>query len=271
MNFLRTGHFFGNTNGTITLGGITLTNTDTEQTQEHVDWHYHENAYFTFILEGKLIEAYKKKNYICSAGSLLFHSSQEPHYNVKPKGNTRCFHIEYDNKRFDDSAFNVNNLQGIFTVDDPDIKFLFYKAFRETKICDDITVASIEIILFEIFGRMLSVKQFEQHTRPVWVKKLKDILHESYSEKFSLANLSRELDIHPVHLSRDFSKHFHCTLSEYVRKLRVEKSLSLMSDKNLSLTEIAFKCGFADQSHFLRSFKVINGINPSAYRNLLVE
>ena len=271
MNFLRTGHFFGNTNGTITLGGITLTNTDTEQTQEHVDWHYHENAYFTFILEGKLIEAYKKKNYICSAGSLLFHSSQEPHYNVKPKGNTRCFHLEYDNNRFDDSAFNVNNLQGIFTVDDPDIKFLFYKAFRETKICDDITVASIEIILFEIFGRMLSVKQFEQHTRPVWVKKLKDILHECYSEKFSLANLSRELDIHPVHLSRDFSKHFHCTLSEYVRKIRVEKSLSLMSDKNLSLTEIAFKCGFADQSHFLRSFKVINGINPSAYRNLLVE
>ena len=58
MNTLQTGQFYGVTNETTTHGGLTLT--DTEYTHEHVDWHYHQNAYFTFILDGRVIEANKK-------------------------------------------------------------------------------------------------------------------------------------------------------------------------------------------------------------------
>ena len=57
MFFLRTGHFFGQTNRKIHLNGITLN--DKEFTPEHIDWHCHENAFFTFILQGKIIEANK--------------------------------------------------------------------------------------------------------------------------------------------------------------------------------------------------------------------
>lgn len=135
---------------------------------------------------------------------------------------------------------------------------------------DDVTFASIQMLLFKILGQVVRFEQTERRTKPVWAKKLKEILHESFAEKLTLENLSGELNIHPVHLSKDFSRYFYCTLGEYVRKIRVEKSLSLMPDKNLSLTEIAFECGFADQSHFLRCFKRIIGIKPSAYRKLLL-
>ncbi len=268
MNFLRTGHFFGRTNRTIHLSGITLTDTVIE-TQENIDWHYHENAYFTLILQGKLIEGNKKERYNCSAGSLLFHSCLEPHFNVKLEDNTKFFNIEFDKNCFNDFTFDIDDLQGIFSIDNPDIKFLVYKLFRETKICDDVTLASIQMLLLEILGQMLRLKRIEQSARPLWAKKLKEILRDGYSEKLSLINLSNELNIHPVHLSRDFSKHFHCTFGDYVRKIRVEESLSLMPDRNLSLTEIAFECGFADQSHFLRCFKQIIGTNPLAYRKLI--
>jgi AraC family transcriptional regulator len=267
MNFLRTGHFFGQTNRTIHLDGITLT--DTEYTQRRVDWHFHENAYFTFILQGALIEGNKKETYTCSNGSLLFHSWQEPHYNIKPDGYTRGFQIELAKNCFTDFSFDINELQGSFGIENPDIKFLFYKVFRETKFFDDLTAATIQMLLFEIFGQLLRYKQSAQNTKPLWVDKLREILSDSFTEKLSLLNLSHELNIHPAHLSRDFSKYFYCTFGEYVRKLRVEKSLALLPDRNLSLTEIAFRCGFADQSHFLRCFKRINDINPSRYRKLL--
>jgi len=271
MDVLQTGRFFGETNRIIHLNGITLTDTDTVYRREHVGWHYHENAYFTFVLRGKLVENNKKQSYQCAAGSLLFHYRQEPHCNIKPEGNTRCFHIEFDKNCLSKFPFDAALSQGIFSVENPDIKFLLYKIFQETKICDDLTLAAIQMLVYEIFGQMLRFKRTEQKTKPAWTKKLKEILHDSYSEKLSLENLSGELNIHPVHLSRDFPKHFQCTLGEYVRKVRVEKSLSLMPDKNLSLTEIAFECGFADQSHFLRCFKQIIGINPHAYRKLLLS
>lgn len=59
MKVLTTGQFHGQTNKIHTLDGITLT--DTEYTQAKVDWHYHENAYFTFILQGQVLEGNKKK------------------------------------------------------------------------------------------------------------------------------------------------------------------------------------------------------------------
>jgi AraC-like DNA-binding protein len=57
-------------------------------------------------------------------------------------------------------------------------------------------------------------------------------------------------------------------LGEYIRKLKIEKSLIFLH-KNDSLSEIAFDCGFADQSHFIRCFKENIGITPLKYRKIL--
>ena len=70
MNLLQTGQFHGQTNKTIHLNGITLT--DTEYTLPKVAWHYHENAYFTFILQGNVIEGNKKEIYNCDLLFYLF-------------------------------------------------------------------------------------------------------------------------------------------------------------------------------------------------------
>jgi cupin superfamily acireductone dioxygenase involved in methionine salvage len=60
MNTLRNGEYFGKTNDIVTIEELTIT--DTEYTHPYVDWHYHENAYFTFLLQGNMIEGNKKRN-----------------------------------------------------------------------------------------------------------------------------------------------------------------------------------------------------------------
>ena len=47
---------------------------------------------------------------------------------------------------------------------------------------------------------------------------------------------------------------------------RVEESKALLLNSTLSLTEIAIKCGFADQSHFTRSFAAAVGATPGRWR-----
>jgi AraC family transcriptional regulator len=264
MKQLLTGQFYGNTNKTILLNGITLT--DTEYTHDKVDWHYHENAYFTFVLQGNVIEGNKKEVYNCPAGSLLFHNWQEPHYNIKPEGYTRGFHIELEKSWFDTFTFDSKRLQGSLHISNPDIKFLLYKIFKETKMNDDVTGLSVQGLILQVLAQMFHQAQSQKNTRPPWVVKIEEILLDGYCEKPTLEYLSKILDIHPVHLSRDFSKYFNCSFGEYIRKLKVEKSLALLASRKTSLTEIAFECGFADQSHFTRCFKAINGISPSAYR-----
>ncbi|MNH10217.1 HTH-type transcriptional activator Btr [compost metagenome] len=83
----------------------------------------------------------------------------------------------------------------------------------------------------------------------------------------SLSQLSEGLDISPSYLSREFSKYFdNLNFGEYIRKKRIDKSIELMVDPSLSLTEIAYLTGFSDQSHYTRIFNKFMGCNPSVYR-----
>lgn len=267
MKQLQTGQFHGQTNRIVDLNGIVLT--DTEYTQDKVDWHYHENAYFTFILQGNVLEGNKKELYHCAAGSLLFHNWQEPHYNIKPPGFTRGFHIELKEAWFKNFSFDISSLQGSINIPDPGAKLLLYKIFKETKELDELSSLSMQGMLLQLLAEMFRNNETKSHNRPLWVDKIKEMLHDECAKTHSLEELVKSLGIHPVHLSRYFPKYFHCGLAEYVRKLRVEKSLALLSNKNLSLTAIAFECGFADQSHFNRCFRQIMGVTPFAYKKLM--
>ena len=234
-----------------------------------VGWHYHENPHLTFILRGAVIEGTKKQVYHCSPGELLFHGAFEPHYNAKLEGSARCLHLDFHQDYLDEVAPRRSELDGIFSIRSPQVKVSCYKLFSEAVIFDDLSAASVHSLSLEILGQLLFNDRTEQLARPTWVNRLEEILRFEYAEKPSLEKLSRELSVHPVHLSRSFSRYFRCTLGEYVRNIRVERSLALMPRRNLTLTEIATTCGFADQSHFTRSFKQVMGARPSTYRKLL--
>jgi len=268
MNHLQKGQFYGETNTTIHQEGITLT--DTVYTHDKVDWHYHEHAYFTFILQGNVTEGNKKEVYNCSPGSLLFHNWQEPHYNIKPEGFTRGFHIEIEQQWFDALHFNADGIQGSSNLANPDLKFLFYKLFAETKINDASSTLSIQGLLLQTLSQMVRNEQYSISKKPAWVYSINEILNEQFTDALTLEYLSAATGIHPVHLSREFPKYFNCSFGEYIRKLKTERSLSLLANKRIDLTAIAYECGFADQSHFTRCFKAINGITPSTYRRLLL-
>ncbi|MGG5208603.1 helix-turn-helix transcriptional regulator [Chryseobacterium sp. MIQD13] len=265
MKSLHNGEFFGQTNETLRFDGLTIT--DTEYTHPYVDWHYHENAYFTFLLQGNMTEGNKKEIYDCPAGTLLYHHWEDAHYNIKPDIFTRGFHLELTEDWFEKFQISKDSVEGSFNLKNPALKLLMYRIFKETKIHDSSFELSVHELLLHIFDQ-LSDKSCNSDKKPGWIRKVDDILHESFTEKLSLTELSKTLDIHPVHLSRGFQKHFQCTLGMYVRKLKINKSLPLLSTHQ-SLAEVALECGFADQSHFIRSFKEGMGITPLQYRNLM--
>jgi AraC-like DNA-binding protein len=267
VKYLKTGNFFGETNKTIQIDGLTLT--DTIYTHKKVDWHYHKNAYFTFILRGQLFEGNKKEDLHCSAGSLLYHDWQDPHYNIKPDVFTRGFHVEIEKEWFRKFFSYPNKLEGSFDLKDPLVKMLFYKLFFETKLYESTSAISIHLQLLKIYDHLIGRTERTGTKKPAWVDMLKEILYYSNTNKLTLDYLSAELNIHPVHLSRDFSKYFHTTLGDYIRRIKINKALSLMLDNKLTLAQIAGECGFADQSHFIRCFKKYNKMSPLQYRRII--
>jgi AraC-like DNA-binding protein len=125
----------------------------------------------------------------------------------------------------------------------------------------------LERTLLDVYKKFL--KEKKKKDVPEWAKELKDIIQDQIDTNLtlSLKEISESLNVHPTYLSREFSKYFdNLSFGDYIRKLRIEKSLELMKDPKHSLAEIAYLTGFSDQSHFNRTFKLHTGKNPSVYR-----
>jgi YesN/AraC family two-component response regulator len=105
---------------------------------------------------------------------------------------------------------------------------------------------------------------------PSWAKELKEMIQDQIDTNITLKQLSRDLEINPAYLSREFSKYFEdLSFGEYIRKLRIENAIQYLDTTNYPLTKIAYLTGFSDQSHFTRIFKKHTGQNPSVYRKKL--
>lgn len=248
------------------MNGLVIT--DTEYTHDHVPWHYHENAYLTFMLKGCITETNKKETITCPPGTLLFHHWQEPHCNTKLPGYAQGFHLEFEKNWFDQRMVDSARFEGSFQIKNPHITTLISKIYAETKIDDAASAIAIESLVVQALAE-LAWPDDTMRLTPVWASRINQLLHDRCDEKITLKELADETGMHPVHISRDFPKYFRTTLGAYLRKIKIQRSLVLMSNPNLSLADIAYQCGFADQSHFIRCFKSVMNCTPAQYRILL--
>ena len=267
MQKLSRGIFYGHTDRSLQVEGLLITETD--YVHPYVDWHYHELPYFTYILQGQLTEGTHKEVHQCGAGSVLFHHWQEAHYNCKPDAPARGFHIELDPRWLQQYDVSLEHLQGAHALQDLELKIRMAKVFHASYHQGEELDLHVTSNLIHLFQGMMSSQEKPNRRRPKWVSSVRELIHDRYAERLNLNELAEHAGVHPGHLCRDFSHYFHCTLTVYIRKVRVEQSLVLLHDGRQSLSSIAYHCGFADQSHFIRSFRSMMGCSPGQYRKIL--
>ncbi len=86
------------------------------------------------------------------------------------------------------------------------------------------------------------------------------------SRRIALAELAEVAHVSPAHLCRLFAATTGRSPVETLRLLRLDRAAALLVRSNLSLTEIAAACGFADAFHFSRRFKDAFGAAPREVR-----
>ncbi|MBK7469063.1 MAG: helix-turn-helix transcriptional regulator [Saprospiraceae bacterium] len=138
--------------------------------------------------------------------------------------------------------------------------------YKESLTKDIFTEDSISMLLSNYASDINYVQNFSNN--PNWVKMLFELLNDNWNENMSLNYLSKILNINPISISKHFPQYFGCTYGEYMRRLRINKSISLIQKTSLSLTEIALECGFSDQSHFIRTFKEYTQFLPKEFKSI---
>lgn len=99
------------------------------------------------------------------------------------------------------------------------------------------------------------------------VKRVIELMHGDPSRTFSLGEMAQSVNLSPPYFCYLFKSVTGVPPARYLKSLRMQYAATLLTTTFLSVKEIVRRVGCTDESHFVRDFKRLYGVTPSAYRN----
>jgi AraC-like DNA-binding protein len=95
-----------------------------------------------------------------------------------------------------------------------------------------------------------------------------DYISEHCCDDLSLDHVAGIYGFSKFHFSRMFKQFTNVSYYRYLNKKRIENAEKLLVDQELTITEVALRCGFSSLSAFLRMFKIIKDCTPTEFKTM---
>lgn len=258
---LRAGEFYGATLSE-RVAGVVLSIVSHDR-ERRLPAHTHELPFLCLLLDGRYEEEAAGELVRYEPLTLVFHPARLPHADlVFP--DSRMFAIEFATLWDDALAAYAPSSHSLYTHTGAEplwIVLRLYEALRDRTL-NELTV---QTLCYELIGSFDRLETYEPDALP-WLRKLRAILDERYTESLDIAALSRDLGVHPVHLSRAFRKAYKVNAGDYVHRRRIQRACRMLRESDTAIAAIANELGYVDQSHFSRVFRGVTGTTPARYR-----
>jgi len=150
-----------------------------------------------------------------------------------------------------------------------DVSILTQELFVKVGEVEDIEIICHQLI--EILEKMIlfvfPIKGGEHEERSI-IRKAIIYMNQHLQEEVLLENVARIVNLSPTYFSRLFSNQMEITFIEYLTMIRIEESKKYLVGSKQSISDIAFRMGFSDQSYFSKVFKKVEGMTPGKYRKM---
>lgn len=229
--------------------------------------HSHDCAYFCLNFGGTYLESYGRRRRRCCTGMLVFHPPGECH-EEECHSDVSSLNVELDGTWLRRVAEFVAPLEQPAEFGGDDIAAAAAEILRELRRDDRDSALAVEGLTFEILAACAERRPTIDERAPRWLRDAGDLLH-AQPDAVSLRALAGEAGVHPVHFAATFRRFAGCSVGEYQRRRRFQRAREMLAERELTLTQVAVRAGFADQSHFTRIFKRFTGMTPSDYRTFL--
>jgi AraC-like DNA-binding protein len=98
------------------------------------------------------------------------------------------------------------------------------------------------------------------------VEQMACLIAQRYTDKLTVADIGRAVNLHPNYAMNLFQKTFGTTLIEYLTQHRVSHAQRLLATTDMKIVDLAFESGFSSISRFNDAFRRACGCSPREYR-----
>lgn len=247
-----------------------------------VGLHWHSEIEMLYVKNGAISVTVEERKYVLNRGDIIFIEPEKIH-TVSPF----ILPLEYDAAVFSPSALSLNSehffgrdiIMPIINGDSEfsgiiDGSFNDYdklKAYAETVFNKDSSKTAVFASLVGIISNLYDNGYIKKSSGQISkysadIKKCLKYINNNYSRKIKLSELSDLIHVSENYFCGYFKKFTGITPFEQINETRVKKAAALLSDSDLTVSEVAVKCGFENLSYFTRKFKSIVGCTPIDYR-----
>jgi AraC-like DNA-binding protein len=224
--------------------------------------HAHAEPNIAVVLSGGWTAGSQARHPDALAPSVLIEPAGELHAKVFGAVETAVVSLTLEAARFGSAVGDL--LQRFLIVRDPAIELLARRAANELEEPDDVSPLAVEAAALELIARMARSVGMER--RPAWLGKAREVLHDRYADPLSLNEIADAIGVEPDRLARGFRRAYGESLSDYLRRIRVNAAAALLATTDEPISRVAGEVGFADQSHLTRWFGRYLETTPGRYR-----
>lgn len=95
---------------------------------------------------------------------------------------------------------------------------------------------------------------------------VRDYIDQHYKESISLDLLAEKVSINKYYMAHTFKREYGVSPINYLIACRIREGKRLLTETDLSLSQIAAVLGFSSSSYFSQSFRNAEGMSPTEYR-----
>lgn len=247
--------------------------------------HWHDDFEFILILNGSMSYNVNGNHLLLQTGEGLFVNSRSFHYGYSDT-HTDCSFICIllssellsSNEYFKTTCINplTQNTQFPFqklTVAVPwqysiinDLSELY--TVNNQKLCPFHIVQKFAHILEILFQNMNCSTEYEQNKDDIQaITAMIGFVQKHYQNKLILKDISNAGNCGKTKCTSLFQKYLSTSPISFLNHYRLKRGSLLLRSTSMSITEIAYACGFSTTSYFCELFHKYYNITPGAYRN----
>lgn len=115
------------------------------------------------------------------------------------------------------------------------------------------------------YTSVLSSNNNQPHKERI-IREMQHKIHDQWDKNIDFKALSLDFKVSYSWFRKSFKEIFHTSPNQYLLMLKLRNATKIIQESSLSLSEIAYKCGFNSEFYFSKIFKQKMGFNPSAIR-----
>ncbi|GAA6411011.1 AraC family transcriptional regulator [Blautia hominis] len=123
---------------------------------------------------------------------------------------------------------------------------------------------------FQLLGSMQGQEPSSREDYPrQYLVKAMEYMNNNYSYNIRISDIASYVGVDRSYLYRIFMEEEHISPKQYLMRLRLRTSASMLRTSQYTITEIAYSCGFRDAAAFCSQFRKATGFTPSQFRGYL--